>query len=70
MTWASDGAVGTFFYRAPTSVIYQWQKNGADIATGKMFTPTQEGNYTCAVKATNAAGSTSLTSPVKKIKAK
>ena len=69
VSWASD-VVGTFFYRAPTSVIYQWQRNGVDIATGKTFTPTLAGDYTCAVKATNEAGSTSLTSVVKKIKVK
>ena len=69
VSWASD-VVGAFFYRAPTSVIYQWRRNGGDIATGQTFTPTQAGDYTCAVKATNEAGSTSQTSSVKKIKVK
>ena len=43
---------------------------GRDIATGPTFTPNLAGDYTCTVTATNQAGSTSQTSPVKKIKVK
>jgi PKD repeat protein len=44
--------------------------NGSNIATGPTFTPTQAGDYTCTVTATNQAGSTSQTSSVKQVKAK
>ena len=67
-TWAPD-LLGAFLYRAPASFTYQWKRNGSDIATGATFTPSQAGDYTCTVTATNQAGSTSQTSAVKKVKA-
>ena len=72
-TWAPD-LLGAFLYRAPASFgAYQWQKDGTDIsgADQSTFTPTQSGDYTCTLKATNQAGSTSSqTSAVKQVKAK
>ena len=66
-TWAPD-LLASFLFRAPASFAYQWQRNGSDIATGPTFTPTEAGDYTCTVTATNQAGSTSQTSSVKKVK--
>jgi len=68
-TWASD-LLASFLFRAPASFAYQWKRNGANIATGPTFTPTQAGDYTCTVTAANQAGSTSQTSAVKKVKDK
>jgi PKD repeat protein len=67
--WAPD-LLASFVFRAPASFAYQWKLNGSNIATGPTFTPTQAGDYTCTVTATNQAGSTSQTSSVKQVKAK
>ena len=61
--------LGAFLYRAPASVDYQWKKGAAIIASGQTFTPTEAGDYTCTVAATNQAGDTVQTSAVKKVKA-
>jgi uncharacterized protein (DUF2147 family) len=68
-SWAPD-LLGAFLFQAPASFAYQWEMDGAKIATGATFTPTVAGNYTCTVRATNQAGETSRTSAVKKIKVK
>jgi DNA-binding beta-propeller fold protein YncE len=63
-SWAPD-LLGSFFYRAPQTLAYQWSRHGADIAgaTGNAYTPGgRGGNYSCRVTATNQAGSTSQTS--------
>ena len=61
--WAPD-LLGAYLYRAPQSFARQWLKDGVDIpgATGATFTPTEPGDYTCRVTATNPAGSSSQTS--------
>jgi DNA-binding beta-propeller fold protein YncE len=62
-TWAPD-QLGSYLYRAPQSLAYQWTRNGADIggATETTYATHLSGDYRCRVKATNAAGSTSQTS--------
>jgi hypothetical protein len=57
-TWAPD-LLGSFLYRAPQSIDYQWRLNGTDIAgaTSARYTPTAPGSYSCRVTASNAAGS-------------
>ena len=62
-TWASD-VLGSFLYRAPQSVDYQWQINGSIIAgaTGSSHAPSTAGSYSCRVTATNQAGATAQTS--------
>ena len=66
-TWAPD-LLASFLFRAPASFTYQqWKRNGSNIATGRTFTPSLAGDYTCTVTATNQAGSTSQTSSVKKV---
>jgi PQQ-like domain len=62
-TWAPD-LVGSFLYRAPQSIEYQWRLNGTDIggANQRNYTATAPGSYTCRVTATNRAGSASQTS--------
>jgi hypothetical protein len=75
---SSSGSTGAGLRYAPSTATrmggpiqtYRWQKNGTDL-TGPnthTFTPTVSGNYTCEETATNQAGSTSQTSPVKKVK--
>jgi len=61
--WAPD-VPGSFFYRAPHSLAYQWSRNGADIAGGTdaSYTAFVQGDYRCRQIATNAAGSTSQAS--------
>jgi len=65
-TWAPD-LLASFLFRAPSSFAYRWKRNGSNIAAGPAFTPNLTGNYTCTVKATNRAGSTSRTSPIRKV---
>lgn len=62
-TWAPD-LLGSQLFRAPASFAFQWQRDGADLAgeTTETFTPTELGEYTCRVTATNHAGSSSQTS--------
>ena len=62
-TWAPD-LLGAYLYRSPQSFARQWRQDGDDIpgATGPTFTPTEPGNYTCRVTASNRAGSSSQTS--------
>ncbi|MGC1798913.1 MAG: hypothetical protein WA701_00870, partial [Solirubrobacterales bacterium] len=60
-SWAPD-LLASFLFRAPATFAYQWKRNGANIATGATFTPTEPGDYTCTVTATNQAGSASQTS--------
>jgi DNA-binding beta-propeller fold protein YncE len=61
--WAAD-LLGAHLYRAPRTFAYQWHRNGADIsgATDPTYTPTEPGEYSCRVTATNQAGSASQTS--------
>lgn len=61
--WAGD-LRGVFFYEAPRSFAFRWDRNGTALgeATGSTFTPTEAGSYTCQVTATNHAGSTSQVS--------
>ncbi len=61
--WAPD-LLGSFLYRAPQSLAYQWSRDGAEIggATDSSYTPSVAGTYSCRVTATNQAGSTSQTS--------
>jgi DNA-binding beta-propeller fold protein YncE len=66
-TWAPD-LLASFLFRAPSGVAYRWKRNGSKIASGPAFTPNVTGDYTCTVTATNQAGSTSRTSPVRKVK--
>jgi hypothetical protein len=69
-SWAPDEP-SEFFYRAPQSYSFSWQRNGVEIpGTGaETFTPTQPGLYTCSVTATNYAGSSTETSAPLQIKA-
>jgi hypothetical protein len=65
-TWAPD-LLGSFLYRAPQSITYQWMRNGTDLTgypdpTKPYYTPTSVGNYSCRVTATNRAGSAAQTS--------
>jgi hypothetical protein len=62
--------LGAFLFRAAQTVAYQWLRNGEPIdgATQATLTPSQDGDYTCTVTATNHAGTTKQTSPVKKVK--
>jgi len=68
-SWAPD-LLGSFLYRAPRSISYQWLKDGQANtgATAKTLTATETGNYTCQVTATNAAGSASQTSAQVQVK--
>ena len=56
--------MGAFLYRAPQSLVYQWTRDGAEIAgaTAPTHTPTAAGTYRCGQSATNQAGSTLQTS--------
>jgi DNA-binding beta-propeller fold protein YncE len=68
--WAPD-LLGAFLYRAPATIDYQWKRNGVSVGTNSAtFSPPVAGDYTCTVTAANQAGSTSLTSAVKKVKVK
>jgi DNA-binding beta-propeller fold protein YncE len=65
-SWAPD-SLGSFIYRTPRSLAFQWTSDGVDIAgeTGPelataTFAPRHV--YRCAVTASNAAGSTTQTS--------
>jgi DNA-binding beta-propeller fold protein YncE len=62
-TWAPD-LLGAFLYRAPANFTYQWTKNGTTpVGTDSpAFEPTEAGDYTCTVTATNQAGEASQTS--------
>ena len=62
-SWAPD-LLGAFLFRAPRSFVYQWLLGGSEIvgATASTFTPTEPGDYTCRVTASNHAGSASQTS--------
>ncbi len=64
-TWAPD-QLGEFFYRAPQSFSYLWQRNGTSItgATSSSYAAPTAGSYTCNVTAVNAAGTDSATSAV------
>ena len=62
-SWGAD-LVGEQLYRAPATLAYQWFVNGNLIggATSPNFAATGPGSYTCAVVATNYAGSAGQTS--------
>jgi DNA-binding beta-propeller fold protein YncE len=62
-TWAPDVA-SSGFYRAPQGFSYQWLVNGAPIggAVANSYTAASPGSYSCAVTASNAAGSAQQTS--------
>jgi hypothetical protein len=63
-SWAPD-LLGSYLYRAPQTLGFQWSRAGADIAgaTGSAYTPGGAGGtYSCRATATNQAGSTSQTS--------
>jgi hypothetical protein len=62
-SWAAD-LLGSFLYRAPRSVAYQWTLNGTDIAgaSTNSYTAFAAGDYRCTVTASNQAGSTAQTS--------
>jgi DNA-binding beta-propeller fold protein YncE len=68
--WGADYA-GSFVYQSPRSYAYQWKKNGKAIkgATKPKLSVSAAAKYSCAVTATNQAGSankTSLTLNIKK----
>jgi DNA-binding beta-propeller fold protein YncE len=67
--WAPD-VLGSFFYRAPQSIAYEWTRGGSKIAgaTGGTFTAKKRGSYACSVTATNQAGSTAQTSARLKVR--
>jgi hypothetical protein len=62
--WAAD-LLGERLYRAPGSFSYQWRLGGTDIAGAQQssIAASSAGEYRCVVSASNAAGSTSQTSP-------
>ncbi|MEZ5155074.1 MAG: Ig-like domain-containing protein [Solirubrobacterales bacterium] len=63
-TWAGD-SIEALMYRAPEgSLSYRWTRDGADLpgAGSDSITATEDGTYRCVVTATNAAGSTSISS--------
>jgi hypothetical protein len=63
-SWAPD-LLSAFLYRAPHTLAYQWTVGGAPIAgaTASSVLVSSPGDYRCEVIATNAAGSTTQTSP-------
>jgi hypothetical protein len=63
-SWAPD-VLGSQLYRAPQSFAFQWSIDGGDIAgaTGSSHVADAVGTYRCRVTASNAAGSSSQTSP-------
>jgi DNA-binding beta-propeller fold protein YncE len=56
-SWAPD-LLGSFVYRAPRSLAFQWSVDGANItgATANSVTAPGAGAYRCTVTASNAAG--------------
>ena len=64
--------LGAFLYRAPVpgTVAYEWKKGNTVVGVASTLRPTSSGDYTCAVTATNQAGTTAQTSAVKKVKDK
>ena len=62
-TWAPD-MLGSFLYRVPHTVSYQWQRDGTDIngANTASFDAPSNGTYTCRVTGRNAAGTAVQTS--------
>jgi low density lipoprotein receptor-related protein 5/6 len=66
--WAPD-LVGSYFYRAPQSVAYQWLRNNRAIggATSSSYAPSAAGSYSCRITATNEAGSTAQKSTSLKV---
>jgi hypothetical protein len=69
-SWAADFA-GSFVYQAPRTLVYQWTRNGAAIATAPApaFSATSAGSYACQVTAANQAGTASQTSTAVNVKA-
>lgn len=61
--WVAD-VIGSFLYREPHTVAYQWQRDGADIpgATGSSYRPNAAGSHSCRVTGTNPAGAVTQTS--------
>lgn len=64
-TWAGDQAE-SFHYRAPQNFTYQWFRNGKPVTGGTASTllASKVGTYSCAVTASNFAGSDSEISPI------
>lgn len=62
--WRGD-QIGSFLYRAPQSITFQWLRNKAPIAgaTAQTFIADKVGAYTCQVTATNFAGVNAELSP-------
>jgi hypothetical protein len=62
--WRGD-QIGSFFYRAPQSIAYQWLRNKTPIegATAQTFTADKVGAYACQIAATNFAGVNAELSP-------
>jgi hypothetical protein len=62
-TWAPN-LLGSFLYRAPQTIAYQWQRDGVDVAGAHSATldAPSNGTYACRVTAANAAGSAVQTS--------
>lgn len=67
-SWGADFP-GSFVYQAPRSYAYQWSNNGVAIAgaAAAAYLATAPGSYTCAVTATNQAGTAGQTSAATKI---
>jgi hypothetical protein len=63
-SWAPD-LLGSFLYRAPQTLTYQWQRDGVDIpgANASTLNAQANGSYACRVTAANAAGTGVQTSP-------
>jgi hypothetical protein len=61
--WAPN-LLGSFFFRAPGRFTFQWRRDGVAVAgaTQATFTPSEAGQYTCRVTASNPAGSSVQTS--------
>lgn len=68
--WAADFA-GSFVYQAPHTFAYQWKSKGKSLkgATKATLQAKSAGKYTCAVAASNQAGSASQTSAAVNVKA-
>ena len=62
-SWAPD-LLGSWLYRAPSSLAYSWTRNGANIpgASAATQTAARAGDYRCTVTASNVAGTSSQTS--------